>query len=160
MSRLTTTASLSLRTKTHSSGLVGRGVDLLVRHIGRDEDEIAGLGLGDVFEVLAPAHPRLALQHVDDAFEGAVMVRAGLGVGVDMDRAGPDLLRPDPGEIDRRGAVHARGLRRVGVELIARDHLDAVRLPVDRVPLAHLARPRNLLGSRGIWCGGKLINRF
>ena len=47
------------------------------------------------------------------------MVRAGLGVGVDLDRAGPDLLRADTGEIDRGGAVHARGLRGVGVELVA-----------------------------------------
>src|SRR5271170_7111913 len=61
-----------------------------------------------------------------------------------MDGAGPDLLRPDAGEIDRRGAVHARGLRRVGVELVARDHLDAMGLPIGRtvlVGVAHWPRP-------------------
>src|SRR5437879_473663 len=119
-----------------------------MRHIGRDENEVAGIGLGDIFEMLAPAHPRPPLDHVNDAFERAVVVRAGLGVGVDMDRAGPDLLRPDPGEIDRRGAVHAGGLRRVGVELIAGDHLDAVGLPVDPLwlmPIAHHACPENPL---------------
>src|SRR5579862_8843696 len=83
-------------------------------------------------------------------------MRAGFGVGVDVDRAGPDLLRADAGEIDRRGAVHARRLRRVGVELVARDHLDAVLLPVDRgivLALAHLSVPiscwSNLLARGG-----------
>src|SRR5712692_10656465 len=98
--------------------------------------------------MLAPAHPRPAFDHVNDAFERAVMVRAGLGVGVDVDRAGPDLLRPDPGEIDRRGAVHAGGLRRVGVELVARDDLDAVGLPIDAAGVfAHGALPE----IRSVW---------
>ena len=66
------------------------------------------------------------------------MVGAGLGIGMDLDRAGPDLLGADPRKVDRRGAVHARGLRRVRIELIARDDLDAVNLPVDwLVLLAH-----------------------
>ena len=56
---------------------------------------------------------------------------AGLGVGVDGHGAGPDLLRPDAGEVDRRGAIHARRLRGVGVELVAGDDPDAFRLPVD-----------------------------
>jgi hypothetical protein len=33
--------------------------------------------------MIAPAHAGAALDDIDDAFEGAVMVRAGLGVGVD-----------------------------------------------------------------------------
>src|SRR5476651_2626691 len=53
--------------------LVRAGVDLLVRHIGRDVDEVAGPRLGDEFEPLAPAHPRLALHDIDDALEMAVM---------------------------------------------------------------------------------------
>src|SRR4030095_1379649 len=92
-----------------------------------------------------------APEHVNDAFERAVVMRAGLRVGVDMDRAGPDLLRPDAREVERRGAVHAGGLRRVGVELIAGDHLDAVGLPVDPFwLLAHRACPENRL-FRLIW---------
>src|ERR1700758_185410 len=82
---------------------VAGGIDLLVRHIRRHKDEIAGTGLGDVFEMLAPAHSCLALEHVDHAFEMPVMVRPGLGIGVDLDRSGPDLLRPYAGEIYRRG---------------------------------------------------------
>ena len=57
------------------------------------------------------------------------MVRAGLGVGMDGHGAGPELLRAHPGEVDRCLAVHAGGLRGVGVELVAGDDPDAVKLP-------------------------------
>ncbi|MGY4344768.1 hypothetical protein ACVWXM_001232 [Bradyrhizobium sp. GM7.3] len=38
----------------------------------------------------------------------AVVMRAGLGVGLDADRARPQFLRTDAREIDRGRAVHAR----------------------------------------------------
>src|SRR4051812_25142471 len=38
--------------------LVRAGVDLLMRHVGRDENEIAGAGLRGELQALAPAHPR------------------------------------------------------------------------------------------------------
>ena len=69
--------------------LVGAGVDLLMRHVRRDEDEIARPCLGEEFEMVAPAHAGAPLDDVDDAFERAVMMRAGLGVGMDADRPGP-----------------------------------------------------------------------
>src|SRR5262245_21361471 len=40
--------------------LVAAGIDLLMRHIGRHEDEIAGAGFRSELQLLAPAHPRLA----------------------------------------------------------------------------------------------------
>jgi hypothetical protein len=49
-----------------------RRVDLVVRHIRRDKDEIAGAGLGDVFEMLASAHPRPTFHDTDDALEVTV----------------------------------------------------------------------------------------
>jgi len=48
-------------------------------------------------------------------------------------------FEPDSGKIDRGGAVHARGLGRIRVELVTRDHLDAVGLPIDRLVLAFVA---------------------
>ena len=51
---------------------------------------------------------------------GAVVVRAGLRLRMDHDGAGPELLRAGTGVRDRRGAVHAGRLRRVGVELVRR----------------------------------------
>jgi hypothetical protein len=111
-------------------GLVGRGVDLLVRHVRRHIDEVAGPGLGGEFQLLAPAHPGAAADHIDHALQRSVVMRAGLGAGVDVHRAGPQLLRPDPGEVDRRRAVHAERLGRVGVERAAGDDPDAGMLPV------------------------------
>src|SRR5262245_22177422 len=87
--------------------LVAAGVDLLMRHVRRHEDEIAGAGFGGELQLLAPAHPRLALHHIDDALEMAVMMRAGLRVGPDRDGARPQLLRTGAGKIDRGLAVHA-----------------------------------------------------
>ena len=58
-----------------------------------------------------------------------MMVHAGLGVGLDRDRARPDLLRPDASMVDRRLPEHARRLGRVRIELVAVDHADAVMLP-------------------------------
>ena len=109
--------------------LVGAGIDLLMRHIGRDEDEIAGVGLGGELQMLAPAHARLAAHHIDDAFEMAVMMRAGLGIGLDRHRAGPQFLRAGAGKIDRGLAIHARRRRHIGIELIARNDAHAVMLP-------------------------------
>ena len=61
------------------------------------------------------------------------MMRTGLGVGVDVHCAGPQLLRADAREVDGRLAVHAGRLRGVGVERIGADHAHAVVFPV----LAH-----------------------
>src|SRR5260370_11565085 len=72
------------------------------------------------------------------------MMVAGLCFGMDLAGPRPVLLRPDASEIDRGGAVHPRCLGGVRVELIARDHLDPVKLPVAPfvlVPVAHLDRP-------------------
>src|SRR6185312_16855959 len=98
-----------------------------------------------IFELVAPAHARLALHHIDYALDLAVVMRAGLGVGVDGDGAGPQLLRAGIGIGDGGGAVHARRLRRVGVELGALHHAHAVPAPVGLVAhgiLRHLLTPR------------------
>src|SRR5262245_45873330 len=109
--------------------LVRAGVDLLVRHERRHVDEVAGPGLGHELEVLAPAHARSSAHHVDDAFQFAVVMRPGLGVGLGAYGSGPDLLRADARVVDRRLAVHAGRLRRVGIERGSRDHADAIVLP-------------------------------
>ena len=61
-------------------------------HVRRHEDEVAGTGLGDELQPLAPAHPRAPLTDVDDALDRAVVMRAGLRVGMDDDGPRPQLL--------------------------------------------------------------------
>src|SRR6516162_8138940 len=114
-----------------------------MRNIRRDKDEIARARLRDILEMVAPAHPCPPVEDVDHAFEMAVVMRPGLGVGVNLDGARPDLLGADAGEIDGSRAVHARRLGRVRIELITWDHLDAMGLPIDVfVPVAaHLGHP-------------------
>jgi hypothetical protein len=58
-----------------------------------------------------------------------VMMRAGLGVGLDGHGARPQFLRADAGEIDRGLAVHPGGRGHVGIELVAGNDADAVMLP-------------------------------
>jgi hypothetical protein len=107
----------------------GAGVDLLVRHIGRHVDEIARAGFGGELQALAPAHAGTALDHVDHALQGPMVVGTGFGVGVDVHRAGPELLRAHPRKVDGSLAVHARRLSGVGVQLIARHHAHTIVLP-------------------------------
>ena len=109
--------------------LVGR-VDLLVRHVGRDEDEVARARLGDILEPLAPPHPRPAVDDVDHALQGTVVMGPGLGIRVDHHGAGPQLLGAGTRRGDRRGPVHARRLRRVDVELVGVHNANAVQPPV------------------------------
>ena len=65
-----------------------------------------------------------------DAFQRPVVVGARLGVGMDRDRARPQLLRAHPGKIDRGFAVHTRRGRHVAIELIGRDDARTLGLPV------------------------------
>src|SRR5690606_4268175 len=128
--------------------LVAGRVDLLVRHIGRHEDEIAGARLRDEFQLLAPTHARLAANYIDDALERTVMVCTGLGVGMNVHGACPDLLCADASEIDRGGAIHAWSARRVRIETVARNHLNAGMLPAvfgNRVSAVCFVRHRVLL---------------
>src|SRR5689334_22808695 len=57
---------------------VAASVDLLMRHVRRYKNKIAGIGFSGELQVLAPTHPGFSLHHIDDALEMAVMMRAGL----------------------------------------------------------------------------------
>ena len=92
ISRFTT--SRLLAAPGEHAGSVRRGrVDLLVRNKGRHVDESPG-SASRLIEVVAPAHARTAADHVNDAFETAMMMRAGHGIRVDRDRARPSFPAP------------------------------------------------------------------
>ncbi|MNC85472.1 hypothetical protein D3C83_10720 [compost metagenome] len=104
-------------------------IDFLVRHIGRHVNEVPGPRLGDEFEPVAPPHAGAAADHIDHAFDGTVVVGAGLGLGMDDDRAGPEFFRARARVGNGRGTVHAGRLRRVDVELVAMHDPHAVITP-------------------------------
>ena len=64
-------------------------IDLLMRHIGRHEDEIAGTRFGCKLERFAPPHAGASFQDEDDAFQVPVVVCAGFGARVDVHCACP-----------------------------------------------------------------------
>src|SRR6202165_1818685 len=108
-----------------------------MREVGRGGDEVAGAGFGDELELVAPAHARLAADDVDHALDRAVMMGAGLGLGMDDDRAGPESFGAGAGVGDGGGAVHARRLRGGDVELVGMDDAHAVVFPLCLGRIAH-----------------------
>src|SRR2546428_2990210 len=125
-----------------------------MRDEGRDVDEVARAGLGHELELVAPAHAGLAANDVDYALDRAVVMRAGLGLGVDDDGAGPEFLGAGARVGDGGGAVHARGLRGVDVELVGVDDAHAVVLPLG-LGIAHREPP----GLRASRSGGPTPSR-
>ena len=113
-------------------GFVGAGVEFLVGNVRRNVDEIAWAGFVHEFEVISPAEAGAAANDINYGFEFAMVVRTGLGVGMDDDGAGPKFLRADFGVGDGFGAGHSGSLRGVRIELAAADDAETVRFPVGR----------------------------
>ena len=151
------------------TGFVGESVDLLVRHIRRNIDEVAGSCFTAEFQVVSPSHASSAANNVEDGFELAVLVRAGLSVRLNYHRAGPQFAGSRSGVGDGGGASHAGSLGRVGVQISGWNDLNAVVLPVhdlhdnrfsSTVPNSHWFQrcsrtvgPRCAGGAhRGQWC--------
>ena len=109
--------------------LISTGVDFLMRHVGRNKNEIARIGFGGKFQSLAPAHACLAAHHINDAFQMAMVVRPGLCIRFDRHGTCPQLLCARASEVNRRLAIHTWCRGHVGIELIARDDANAIVLP-------------------------------
>src|SRR5580700_3027869 len=90
--------------------LVGESVDLLMRHEGRNVDEVARSGLAAEFQPLSPPHAGLAADNVENGFELAVVVRSSLGIGLYQHRAGPEFGGSGSGVSDGGRASHAGSL--------------------------------------------------
>jgi hypothetical protein len=67
-----------------------------------------------------------------------MVVRGGLGIGVNVDSSGPKLLCTDPGKCDSCLSVHAGRLRSVGIELVTWDNSNTVVLPAECVLVQRL----------------------
>ena len=68
---------------------IGPGVDFLMRDVGRNVDEISGIGLFAEFQMIAPADARATSDHVNDRLQFAVMMRARPGVRLNDYRTSP-----------------------------------------------------------------------
>ena len=74
-------------------GLVRSGIQLLMRQIGRNVNEIARASLINKFQAFAPAKTRAPFHHVNNSFELSMMMSARPRVWVDDNRSRPQFLR-------------------------------------------------------------------
>ncbi len=105
-------------------------VQFLMGNVGRDVDEVTRACLIDEFQMISPAKAGAAADDVNHGFQFPMMMRTGLGIGLDHHRSRPELLRADPGPRDGFGAGHTGGLRRVRVQLAAANDTQAVVFPI------------------------------
>src|SRR5579862_3204113 len=119
-----------------------------MRNVGRYVDEIARLRLGHILEALAPAQPCDAADDVDHALEISVVMRTRFRLGFDRDRARPYLACP--GALGRHGCapVHARSLRRVGIELLRANDSHSIMSPPSRSHIRGTYRVLSMLAAR------------
>src|ERR1700730_16759268 len=81
---------LSVTTNQHGLQNVVRGcIDLLMRHVRRDKNEISRICFGRELQTIAPAHSRPAANYVNDAFKMPLWGGAGLCIWLDGHGAGP-----------------------------------------------------------------------
>src|SRR6266581_4176001 len=109
-------------------------VDLLMRHIGRDVDEIPRRGLCDELQAIAPPQAGKAADHVDHTFEIPVMMRSRLCVGIDGYSAGPQFRRTSILRGHCRAPVHAERLSGGIVQIVGPNNSHAICSPSTGVP--------------------------
>jgi len=125
--------ALLAATRQHALQLqVGARIDLLMRNVGRHVDEITGSGLGLEFQTLAPAQSRDSVENVNHGLQVAVVMRAGFRLGVDCERAGPELRRSRVPRRHRREAMQSRRLGDIGIELSGADDPYTIQSPTGR----------------------------
>jgi hypothetical protein len=128
------------------AGLVGQGVDFLVRHVGWDIYEVARSGFTAEFEAISPSHASPAANDEEDCFQIAVVVWTSLCVWLDHDRPCPQFAGSRSRVRDGGGPCHAGSLGCVGIQVVGWNDFDAVMLPVhylhDSRILAAVSRDR------------------
>src|SRR5581483_10261209 len=110
--------------------LVPPCVDLLMRHVRRDIDEIARAGFIAELKTIAPAHASAALHYVKYGFEFAMVMRSGFCIGLNYDGTCPKPGGSGARACDSRGPSHAWSLWSVRVQFARPYYLDPVILPV------------------------------
>ena len=93
-------------------------------------DEVTGASFGYILKSYTPAHARSPAHHIDDTFNGTVMMGTGSSARMNIYGAGPQVLSSMTRRRDRRGTIHAGGLRSVGVEFGSPNNMHTVISPV------------------------------
>src|SRR4029434_9423744 len=96
----------------------------------RHVNKITRASVSKKLQLFAPTHPRSTADHVHDTFQFAVMMRRRLGIGMNVHGPGPELIRSGPSAVDCSRPRHARGLRRIEIELRSRNDPDSIIAPI------------------------------
>src|SRR5882724_1410978 len=120
-----------------------------MRNEWRHIDEVALCSLSHKLQPIAPPQPGYAIHYIDDAFEVAVMVSTGLGLGINGDGAGPKLGRAGALRRYCSAPLHPECLCRAGIQLVATNDADTVRPPSTRT-LSHMRSRRALIQTNAI----------
>src|SRR6202050_739245 len=123
-----------------------QSIYFLMRHVGRDINEVSRPSLRGGFQMFAPLDAVAPANDVHNALERSMMVRSGFGIRFDSDRPGPDFLGSDASVIDSRGTGHSRRLRSILIQRTTRDDSDAIGFPIVFVA-GHGVSPKLLFGS-------------
>ena len=118
--------------------LVPAGIDLLMGHKRRHVDEIAGSCLRHELQAITPPHPRSPADDVDHALEIAMVMGAGFRVGMNRDRASPQLAGPRGRVGESRRSRHAGRLGSIQIQRRTGDDADTVVTPVLVGDIAHV----------------------
>ncbi len=105
-------------------------IDLLMRHVWGNVDEIARTCFIAELQLVAPAHPGPAPHDVEHGFQFAMVMRSRPCTWFHNNRTSPKLARPCARVCNSCGPSHARSLRRIPIEFTRAHDLDAVILPV------------------------------
>src|SRR5215510_12424059 len=117
------------------------GVDFLMRDKWRHIDKIPWPGLGDVLQMIAPAHAGTAIHHINNTLQVSMVVRTRFRMGMNGDSTGPQLTGPSTSMGDGGSAGHAGCLGGVQIERTAGYHSYPVLAPVTFCLLGHDVPP-------------------
>ena len=106
-------------------------IQLLMRHIRRDVDEITRPRVGEVLKTLSPSQSRPSANNVDHAFQIPVLMSSRPGIRWNRYRTRPNLARTGRGIGYGRPEIHARPRWHVVViQLIMPHDTDVVVTPI------------------------------
>jgi hypothetical protein len=105
-------------------------INLLMRHIWGNVNEISGAGFVNEFQLIAPAHPHSPFQHVQDGFQFSMMVGTRPRIGLDEHGPGPQRVRSSFRMSNGGSPRHARRLWRIQIKFVGVYDFDSARLPI------------------------------
>src|SRR5215468_6371352 len=98
--------------------------------------------------MIAPTHAGAAIHHINDTLQVSVMMRARFGMGMNGNRASPQLAGPSAGMGNGGSAGHASSLGSVQIERTAGYHPYPVLTPVTCGLLRHDGSPRMTISKQ------------